>query len=89
MNDAEILKHPAFDRSPVVNARRRGPTPRDIPMLNRERRHRELKAQQEAQRTPSPEERIAEYEAAFQEAARGLLVAARALSAVKEKLRSS
>ncbi|WP_155639772.1 hypothetical protein [Burkholderia cepacia] len=37
MNDALVLKHPAFDRPPVLNARRRGPTPRGIPMLHRER----------------------------------------------------
>lgn len=37
MNSAQVLTHPAFDRPPVGNARRRGPTPRGIPMLRRER----------------------------------------------------
>jgi hypothetical protein len=37
MNSAQVLTHPAFDRAPVLNAKRRGPTPRGIPMLRRER----------------------------------------------------
>lgn len=37
MNNAQILTHPAFDRPPVLNARRHGPTPRGVPMLCRER----------------------------------------------------
>ncbi|MFT4068954.1 hypothetical protein [Paraburkholderia sp.] len=62
MNDEKILTHPAFDRPPVLNARRHGSTPRSVPVLKRERwerRQRELKAQQEAQRTPTPEARDA------------------------------
>lgn len=37
MNSAQVLTHPAFVRPPVLNARRRGPTPSGIPMLSRER----------------------------------------------------
>lgn len=37
MNSAQILTHPAFNRAPVQNARRHGPTPRGIPMLSRVR----------------------------------------------------
>ncbi len=51
MNDARVLTHPTFDRPPVLNVRRRGPTPRGIPMLHRERFERrwaEQKAQQES-----------------------------------------
>ncbi|MGF6854350.1 hypothetical protein [Paraburkholderia sp. CI3] len=35
--NAQILTHAAFNRPPVLNAPRRGPTPRGIPMLNRVR----------------------------------------------------
>ncbi|WP_322059189.1 hypothetical protein [Paraburkholderia sp. J63] len=34
MNSAQVLTHPAFDRPPVLNARRHGPTPRGVPMLS-------------------------------------------------------
>ncbi|WP_155741158.1 MULTISPECIES: hypothetical protein [Burkholderia] len=37
MNNTPVLTHPAFNRPPVLNARRHGPTPRGIPMLHRER----------------------------------------------------
>ena len=53
MNSAQVLTHPAFDRPPVLNARRHGPTPRGIPMLKRERferRYAQQNAQHEAQR---------------------------------------
>jgi hypothetical protein len=48
MNDAQILTHPAFDRPPVLNAKRHGRTPRGIPCLIRERREREANAWQKA-----------------------------------------
>ncbi|MFX1761902.1 hypothetical protein PWP93_04770 [Paraburkholderia sp. A1RI-2L] len=54
MNDEKVLTHPAFDRPPVLNARRRGPTPRGIAMIRRERFERgyaKQKAQQIRQRT--------------------------------------
>ncbi|SDQ29034.1 hypothetical protein [Paraburkholderia tuberum] len=82
-SDTQVLTHTAFDRPPVLNARRRGSTPRDVPMLNRERRQRAQKSRHEAQRTPTPEERIAEYEATINEvayeAAYHLLMAIRAI----------
>lgn len=40
MHSAQVLTHPAFDRPAVGNARRRGPTPSDVPMLSRVRRSR-------------------------------------------------
>lgn len=40
MDNAQVLTHPTFDRAPVLNARRRGPTPRGVPMLSHVRRAR-------------------------------------------------
>ena len=89
MSNAKILEHPAFNRPPVQNARRRGPTPRDIPMLNRERRHREFNVQQDSHDELSHEEQILEYEQTIQEVARGLLLAARAIKALDQKLQGA
>jgi hypothetical protein len=55
-------------------------------MLNRERRHRELKAQQEARRAPTSDEMLAEYKATINEVARNLLFAARSINALDQKL---
>lgn len=89
MNDAQILTHAAFDRPPVLNARRRGPTPRGIPMLRRERFERtcaKQKAEREARLALTPEEKLAEYNEAVNEMARGLLMAVRAFNALRKRL---
>ncbi|WP_343654522.1 hypothetical protein [Paraburkholderia caribensis] len=41
MSNATILTHPAFDRPPVLNAKRRGALPRDIVRLKRVRAQRQ------------------------------------------------
>lgn len=72
MNDAQVLTHSSFDRPPVLNVKRRGPTPRGVAMIRRERFERECakqKAQQEVQRELTPEERLAECRAALNELA--------------------
>ncbi|WP_143331670.1 hypothetical protein [Burkholderia sp. IDO3] len=76
MNNAQVLTHPAFDRAPVLNARRHGPTPRGIPMLRRERFERAY-AKQKALK-PAPEEQLAECKAALDETVRGILIALQA-----------
>lgn len=85
MNDAHVLSHPAFDRAPVPNAKRRGPTPRDVPLLSRERRRREAKAREET-RSLTPDERLAEYDMAIREIAHGLLMAVQSVRMLQEKL---